>query len=207
MVIIAVMILMLMIFFAVESLRVPVLTDPSELLSRGGWIAATAGVGLLIADVALPVPSSVVMMAHGALFGVAMGAALSMIGSLGAAVAGYAIGRRGGPLLDRFVTQEERQRVERIFARWGTLAIVATRPLPIVAETFALLAGASRLSFAGTLAAAAAGAFPPALIYAIAGRAATDFRSGALIFLLVLAITGSFWAVSERLILRQRKSL
>ncbi len=201
------MIFMLAIFFAVEALRVPILTDPSELLSRGGWIAAIVGVGLLVADVALPVPSSVVMIAHGALFGVLTGALLSMIGSMGATIVGYAIGRRGGPMLERFVTEEERRRVEQIFSRWGALAIVATRPLPIVAETFAILAGASRLSFPGMVIASVAGAFPPALIYAIAGKAATGFQSGVLIFGLVLLITGSFWLVSERLFFRQRKSL
>ncbi len=201
------MIVMLAIFFAVEALRIPVLTDPAEMLNRGGWIAAIVGVSLLIADVALPVPSSIVMIAHGALFGVVIGSLLSMIGSIGATIAGYAIGRRGGPLLDRFVTQEERRRAGQIFARWGALAIVATRPLPIVAETFAILAGASRLSPASTTMAAAAGAFPPALIYAIAGRAATDFQSGALIFCLVLLVTVSFWLVSERLVFRQKKSL
>ncbi len=43
-------------------------------------LAADAlGVGLLVADIVLPVPSSVVMVAHGALFGLRLGAVLSMV--------------------------------------------------------------------------------------------------------------------------------
>lgn len=199
------MLLLLIVFFVIEALRVPVLTDPSHLLSRGGWIAAAAGVGLLVADVALPVPSSVVMIAHGALFGVVTGTVLSMIGSVGATLTGYAIGRRGGALLNRLVSEEERLRVERVFAGWGALAIVATRPLPIVAETTAILAGASRLSFASTAIASVAGSFPPALLYAFAGRAAARLQSGALVFGLMMLVTASYWFVSERL-LRSRRN-
>ena len=57
-------------FLIVEALHVPLLSDPTPWMKRGGVLAAVIGVGLLIADVVLPVPSSLVMVAHGALFGV-----------------------------------------------------------------------------------------------------------------------------------------
>ncbi len=41
-------------------------------MRASGVVAALVGVGLLVADVVLPVPSSVVMLAHGALFGVVL---------------------------------------------------------------------------------------------------------------------------------------
>ena len=66
----AMMAFFLLLFFAVESLGVPLLVDPTPWLRHGGVLAAALGVGLLIADVLLPVPSSLVMVAHGALFGV-----------------------------------------------------------------------------------------------------------------------------------------
>ena len=89
------MILFLILFGIAEQLRVPILTDPGPLLARGGWIAAAGGVGLLVADVALPVPSSLVMIAHGALFGVVWGTLLSLLGNVGAGMVGFALGRRG----------------------------------------------------------------------------------------------------------------
>jgi hypothetical protein len=58
----------LCLFFVVEALGIPLLVDPTPWLKHGGVLAAVLGVGLLIADVLLlPVPSSLVMVAHGAL--------------------------------------------------------------------------------------------------------------------------------------------
>ena len=96
-------------FGILSALHVPFLEDPTAWMSgRGGWIAAATGVGLLIADVFLPVPSSLVMVAHGALFGVATGTLLSLIGSVGATLFGFALGRRGGPALERVIGVVER---------------------------------------------------------------------------------------------------
>lgn len=57
-------------FGILTAFHVPFMEDPTAWMKgRGGWIAALTGVALLIADVFLPVPSSLVMIAHGALFG------------------------------------------------------------------------------------------------------------------------------------------
>lgn len=91
------MIVVLGVLFAVvEALGVPLLTDPAPWLDRGGWAAVLVGTGLLVADVVLPVPSSVIMVANGAIFGIVVGSILSLIGSTGAAMIGFLIGRRGG---------------------------------------------------------------------------------------------------------------
>lgn len=190
---------MLALFFAVEALQVPVLTDPSAVLQRGGWLAAVAGVVLLVADVVLPVPSSLVMVAHGALFGVVTGATLSLLGSAGATLAGYAIGRSGARWLERFVPAAERAQADRLLAQWGALAVVATRPLPLVAEVFAMLAGAARLPFYQLVWAAIAGALPPALLYALTGAVAASFQNSVLMLGLILLVTGAFWCLSKKL--------
>ena len=82
--------LLLALFFLFEALQIPIFTDPSEIIGRGGVTAALVGVGLLIIDVFLPVPSSFVMVAHGALFGVWFGTLLSMVGQMGEALLGSA---------------------------------------------------------------------------------------------------------------------
>jgi uncharacterized membrane protein YdjX (TVP38/TMEM64 family) len=115
----------------VEALGIPLLTDPTPWMQHRGVLAAVVGVTLLIADVLLPVPSSLVMVAHGALFGVVLGTLLSLLGSIGAALFGFAIGRRGGKLLERVVTPAERVRADKMLARWGTLAVIVTRPVPL----------------------------------------------------------------------------
>ena len=108
--VVALIVLFTILFLIVEALGVPLLSDPTPWMRRGGVAAAITGVGLLIAVVVLPVPSSIVMVAHGALFGVWWGTMLSLSGSVGAAVFGFAIGRRGGAILERVMTPAERGR-------------------------------------------------------------------------------------------------
>jgi uncharacterized membrane protein YdjX (TVP38/TMEM64 family) len=188
----------LLLFALVEALDIPLLTDPSESLGRlGGW-AALLGVALLVADVVLPVPSSLVMVAHGALFGVAIGALLSLVGSLGAGLFGFGLGRRGGPLIERLVPAEERARANALLDRWGDLAVIATRPVPVLAETVAILAGASPMTWGRMTLATAAGALPACLLYAVAGATARSLDSAVPIFAIVLAISGVFWFLGRR---------
>src|SRR3989304_6313426 len=93
------MTLFLGLFFVAEWLQVPILTDPGYLLARAGWVGAFLGFGLLVADVVLPVPSSLIMTAHGLMFGVVLGTLLSTAGAFTAALVAFGIGRRGGSLL------------------------------------------------------------------------------------------------------------
>lgn len=199
----------LLLFAAAELLGVPLLTDPTPWLERGGTLAACVGVGLLVADVLLPVPSSLVMVAHGALFGVWVGTLLSLAGSVGAALFGFAIGRRGGGMLERLVTPDERARADRLLRRWGTLAVIVTRPVPLLAETVAIMAGTSSLGWGQMTLAALAGSLPPALLYAVTGAAAVNFQSSTLVFFCVLIVAGLFWAVgrwAEPALARRRSS-
>lgn len=191
-------VLFMTVFIIVEMLGVPVLTDPSPWMNQGGAIAACVGVGLLIADVLLPVPSSLIMVAHGALFGVWVGTLLSLLGSVGAALFGFGIGRRGGKTLDKLVTAEERAHADMLLRRWGVLAIIVTRPVPILAETVAIVAGTSSLGWGSTAAAAFAGSVPPALLYAVTGAAVANLQSMTLVFGLVIAIAALIWLVGHR---------
>ncbi len=160
---------MLALFAGAELLGVSLLTDPRPWLEDHEVAAALVSVGLLLADVLAPVASSAVMTANGAIFGVAAGALLSFVGSLGAASLAFALGRRGSSLLDRVAPPSGRARADAFLARWGALAIVFSRPVPIAAETLALLAGASPLTWRRFLPAAALGCLPPAVLYALAG--------------------------------------
>lgn len=185
--------LLLILFILIEALRNPLLMRPSSWLEQGGLIGALGGVGLLVVDAALPIPSSLVMVTHGALFGVVIGTVLSLVGSTGAALVGFALGRRGGRLLFTFVPPEERSQANRLFARWGTLAIIVTRPVPLLAETTAIMAGASRLGWRRAMLAALVGSLPGALLYALIGAVAARFHNGALVILLALLVAGVFW--------------
>src|ERR1044072_1798612 len=189
----------LILFLIVEALGVPLLTDPTPWMKHGGVLAATLGVGLLIADVLLPVPSSLVMVAHGALFGVVTGTLLSLLGSVGAALFGFVIGRRGGRFVARVVSPEERARADYLLERWGALAIVVTRPVPLLAETVAIMAGGWAQSWSRVALASLVGSLPPALLYALTGAAVANFQSVVLMFGVVLMVAGLFWLIGRLL--------
>lgn len=152
------LVMLLLVFAAVEAAGVPLLTDPRPALREAG---AVAGVALLVADVVVPVPASIVMTAHGAAYGVVAGSLLSLAGGTGAALAGWLLGRRA--------TVATSPRAERLVHRWGLVAVVVTRPVPLLAETVAVVAGATRLPWRRVVVAAALGTLPAAIGYAVAG--------------------------------------
>ena len=134
------------------------------------------------------------MLAHGAVFGVVLGALLSLVGTVGAALAGVWIGRRGERLLE--VPAAERRRAEELLDRWGVVAVVATRPVPVLAEVTAIMAGAAGASPLRVAGAAAAGGLPAAVMYALAGSLVVGAVSGAAVFVAVLALAATFWLLS-----------
>lgn len=198
-IIIALKITLLALFGLVTLLGVPLLTDPTPYMPAATPAVALLGVTLLIADVLIPVPSSLVMVAHGALFGTLGGTLLSLAGALGAAAFGFWIGRRGGPLLDRLMTPADRARGDRLIARHGGLALILSRPLPILAETVSIIAGTSPLTWTRLLIATTLGALPPALLYALAGAAATELDDQLLIMAAVIGAAALFWTITHQL--------
>ncbi len=195
------MVLLLM-FFAASAAGLAI--DVSYLPREAGAIAAITGVVLLIVDAALPVPSSLVMVAHGQLFGVVTGALLSLAGSVGSALAAFAIGRAGTRGIRRLVLPEEHERASALLARWGVAAVAVTRPVPILAETVAILAGSSRLTWMQTALAAAAGSILPATVYAWAGAHARTANYVA-IFGGVMLVTAILGWIGVRQTARQRQ--
>jgi len=162
-----------------------------------GPLAAITGVALLIADVFLPIPSSLVMIAHGALFGTAIGALLSLTGSVASALVGFAVGRASTRMVRRLITPAEHEYASSLLAKWGATAVALTRPVPILAETVAILAGSSRLTWTQTAIAATAGSIMPSLVYAWAGANARN-ANHAIIFGGVIFATGVLWWIGSR---------
>jgi len=186
----------LILFLSVEQLNISIFTDPRYLMQARSVGAASVGITLLIADVFLPVPSSLIMIANGAVFGVILGTLLSLLGSLGAGLLGFFIGKRGGSLLARLVPPEERLQADRLLEKWGNLAIIVTRPVPLLAETTAIVAGTSTMGWKNMVLATILGSLPAAFLYAFTGATAANFDNVWLTFGVVLLIAGVFWALS-----------
>jgi uncharacterized membrane protein YdjX (TVP38/TMEM64 family) len=198
-----VLVVFLALFLIGEAAGVPLLEDPTPWLQQAGWLAAAIGVSLLALDVLLPVPSNVVMISHGAVFGIVIGSLLSLLGTMLASAAAFWIGRRGGWLLALTVPDDERVRADAFLANRGLIAIVVTRPLPLLAETILVLAGASPLGWHRAMLASVIGSLPLCLVYAWAGAASIGFEGGAVVFGLTLVL-GAAVGLTIRRIERSR---
>lgn len=122
---------------------------------------AVAVIALLCADVFLPVPASLVVLASGTTLGFATGALVSLIGLLSGSLVGYSFGRRflahsGGGSQN--------------WTWWSLILVAVLRWIPVTAETSALLAGRERLPLAPFMVASLFGGLPFAVILAYSGH-------------------------------------
>lgn len=180
-------------FALFEWLELPLLKDPTYLMQRGGLTAASISIALLGLDILLPIPGSIIMIGNGALFGTFLGATISLIGALIANITGYFIGKKSGEWLNRFVTSEERDQANRLMQRWGMIAVIVTRPIPILSESVIVMAGTTLLPFNRMLLATVLGLLPGVLIYALTGAYAVTVGNQVLGFLIVVGIAFIFW--------------
>jgi len=144
--------------------------------SPGGRAAAAMViVGLLAADLVLPVPSSVLMTLSGAMLGAVFGTMTSFAGAMASALLGFALCRRfGRAAFNRLAGDSDRERVERFLRTHGAWGILLSRSVPMLTEIVSCLAGLSGMSaglFAGL---SAAGTLPLCWVYAWAGASAAD---------------------------------
>lgn len=184
-----------------EVCDVTLLLNPFDAIARNGphaWV----GAGLLVADIVLPVPSSLVMLAHGALFGVIPGAALSILGRTGNALVGVLMGRWAGHWLNRRGVSRslsEMGKSGELVRRWGLTAVVLTRPIPVLAESTLVAAAASSLSPSAVIGAAVVGAVPEAMFYAVAGDTAASHASGAIVVVALIVSAAMGWTAVARI--------
>jgi len=138
------------------------------------WAWAVA-IGLLVVDLFLPVPATGVMAALGSVYGPVLGALVGAVGSMLAGLLGYGLARLGGKRLGRVIAgEDEMRRFKAFFDRWGGLAIIVSRVLPILPEVVAVLAGLARMRLRRFLAALALGTVPTATLFAVLGHVSRD---------------------------------
>lgn len=148
--------------FSVEGARV--------WMSGYGAGAGLAGVGLLVADLLLPIPSTLVMSALGLAYGTWLGGLYAAAGTMLAGLVAYALSRwLGRPLALRLAGEEGLRAGEGLFARGGAWLVAGSRCLPILPEAVACLAGLHRMPFGTFLVALACGSVPTGFLFAAIG--------------------------------------
>lgn len=136
------------------------------------WAVA---IGLLVADIVLPIPATGVMAAVGSVYGPVLGAIVGAVGSASAGVVGYAVARFGGKgLARRIAGEDELARFQAVFERWGGFAIILSRILPILPEVVAVLAGLAGMRLRRFMAALLLGTVPTAALFAYLGHVSRE---------------------------------
>lgn len=131
----------------------PSVTAPLFVLAFGG--AAAIGV-----------PATPFMLASGVLFGVRLGAALSVVAAVAGGVGGYGVARLfGRGAVDRFVRRHRHlERLLRANAFWTMLRVRLVPVVPLAVGNF--VAGVARMPLLPFVAATVLGVTPFAVIYA-----------------------------------------
>jgi len=141
-------------------------------LGAWGWAAA---VGLLVADLVLPVPATAVMTALGFVYGALLGGLVGAAGSFLAGAAAYGLARalgRGAAV--RLAGEKDLVRAERFFNHAGGWAVAASRWMPILPEAVACLAGMARMPARRFFLSLACGSVPMAFTFAALGSAGRE---------------------------------
>lgn len=169
-----------------------------EWLEGSGSWAWAAGIGLLVADLVLPLPGTVVMAALGYVYGPWVGALIAFIGEMLATLAGYGAGRlMGERFVRRWLGDEDYERGRKFFGKGGGWAVAFSRSLPILPEVVSCLAGISRMPPGRFLLAAVCGNLPMAFAFAAIGASGKEAPWWAIAA--SIAVPGILWLAAGRL--------
>lgn len=158
------------------------------------FAAAALIVAALTLDVFLPVPNGVTNTLAGAAFGFALGTFVIWLGLMGGSTAGYALGRWGArPLAARLLGADDLERAHRIAERAGPVALIVSRPVPILCEMTPIAAGIAGMAFGRFLFAVALGNLGVGVVYAAIGAAAVERTSTELLMLGAIGVPLAAW--------------
>lgn len=137
----------------------------------GRW-AWAAGLALLILDLFLPLPSTVVMSALGYVYGTFWGGLLASVGSFLAGALAYGLCRLlGRDTAARIAGEKGLAESEQLFASAGGWIVALSRWLPLLPEVIACMAGLARMPLRTFLVSLACGCIPMGFTFAAVGHA------------------------------------
>ena len=159
-----------------------------------GW-AWLAGMGLLVADLLLPVPNTVVMSALGAVYGFWLGGLVASTGLILAGMLGYGVGRFFTEnFAKRWLGELEFEKGRILFTRRGAWVVAVSRALPILPEVLACMAGLLRMPVRRFALALACGSLPMGFLFAWIGTMGRESPGWSLAF--SLAVPAALWVAA-----------
>lgn len=137
------------------------------------WLTA---IGLLVADIALPVPSSAIMAALGMIYGPWLGGLIAATGSTLAGLIGYLLCRGFGRPVARWLAGDAMLSYGHgLFLRSGTWLVALSRWQPVLPEVIACLAGLSKMPVRVFMFALLCGTLPLGFVFAAIGHGGQSY--------------------------------
>ena len=134
------------------------------------------GIGLIWADLILPVPQTAIIAALGIVYGAVLGGLVGSFALITSGLLAYFLMRSHvRRFAARLVGQSSMDKMGVFFERSGAWAIILTRSLPYsIPEAITFLAGLGRMPFTTFLAAMVLGSVPTAFVFAGVGAGWAD---------------------------------
>ena len=140
----------------------------------GSW-AWAAAIILLMGDILLPLPATLIMSALGYLYGTLTGGLISVAGSFLAGSAGYWLCYlMGEKAAIRLLGQKDYVRGKKLSDKVGGWVVALSRWLPVFPEVIACMAGLTRMPPRNFHLALLCGSLPLGFMYAIVGAAGIE---------------------------------
>ena len=170
----------------------------------GAW-AWAAILGLLAADLMLPLPGTAVMSAGGFIYGALLGGAIAATGSFLSGLLAYALCRRfGHGLAVRLAGPADLAQGAALFRTRGPWLVALSRALPLLPEVIACLAGLTGMPLRSFVISLAYGCVPVGFIFAAIG-AAGQAQPG-LALALSVAVPAILWAGAQWFLHHHRRA-
>src|SRR5574344_1820903 len=155
---------------------------------------------VLSSDIVLPIPSTLASTLCGALLGPGLGFAVSFAAMSASAAVGYETGARLSKAARRLVGENDLDFLQRLHARSGRWLLLALRPVPVLSEASALIAGLDGHSRRSAYLQFAVGNAAVSAVYVATGAFfAGEQGRASLAFLVCMGLTGLCMLVSSRL--------
>jgi len=148
----------------------------APLIDIGYWKILVFIILMILQSLLVPIPSELILLSGGMIFGILWGTVLGVIGSLLSGVLTYFIAKKGGrPILE--ATGEHIGLIDKFtlvmdiwIRRWGIWAIIAGRAVPVVMfDPISYAAGISNIKWKEYTLATFIGSIPRAIFYAFLG--------------------------------------
>lgn len=204
-------------FFLVALMLAPVLILDDDLDSHFGGEQGLAnlraygdyawlvGMGLIVADLVLPVPSTAVISALGMLYGPWLGGFIGGVASILSGLIAYGGCRLLGERVQRFLVGEVNLvKLSGFFARFGLSAIALSRWMPLLPETLCCLAGMARMPIGPFLIALSCGSLTMGFVFGWVGQAYAEQPIAGLLLSAVIPL--AVWPVLHWLLRKPHRA-